>query len=475
MNPTDAGAARAVPRGNAAAPRMRAPSWRRPGIGRLLLPTLLIACVAMPPSARAESTAISENLPLEVQVDLLMTELRRLLEVDDNQGIIDLIPRIRALDIDIPDSLYFLEARALYRTGQALAARDRLLVYLKNTGREGRYYDQASELLLSVREQADREEARRREGERLAREALQRSEEKARTLRIREAQRYLDQLGFPLDESGDFNKPTREALAVYQIRRDLAVNGDVTDETLERLKADVPLEDNCDALARYPRVPTDYGLAIPTIASQAAIPACNDALRKSPDVVRFQIQYARALVAADRGEDAMNAVENAARLGYPAAELTIGYMHEAGMLSGNGKPDFVNALRWYRLAAADDYPPALFAIGRFTDEGRGGIKRSDTGALEWYQQAGALGYPPALSVLGSRYRTGKGVKRDYQRALEWYNQAAELSYPAALFAIGSMYERGHGVKRNKNKAVAWYKKAQSEGHAEAAARLQRLR
>ena len=49
----------------------------------------------------AESAAISENLPLDVQVDLLMTELAQYLKSDDNQGIIDLVPRIRALDIEV--------------------------------------------------------------------------------------------------------------------------------------------------------------------------------------------------------------------------------------------------------------------------------------------------------------------------------------------------------------------------------------
>lgn len=446
-----------------------------PRLIRILLAGLLAATLGAIPGTHAESTAESDNLPIEVQVDLLMTELRRLRSVDDNQGIVDLIPRIRALDIEIPISLYYLEAVALHRTGHALAARDRLLVYLNEAGVDGRFYKEARDLLIEVREQAEREEARRQEEARLATEARKRSEEKARILRIREAQRYLHQLGFPLDESGEFNKPTREALAVYQIRRDLGVNGDVTDETLERLKGDVPDEDNCDGLARYPRVPTDYGIDIPRIASQAAIPACNEALRNSPDVIRFQIQYARALLAAGRAEDAMNAVESAARLGYPAAETTVAWMHEAGMLSGSGKPDYVNALRWYRMATEDNYPPALFAIGRFTDQGRGGIKRSESESLKWYRKAGELGYPPALSVLGSRYRLGKGVKRNYQRALEWYNQAAELSYPDALFAIGNMYERGHGVERNKSNAAAWYKKAQTEGHAEAAERLKRVR
>ena len=41
---------------------------------------VLMLTLALMAPARAESTAISENLPLDVQVDLLMTELRRLLD-----------------------------------------------------------------------------------------------------------------------------------------------------------------------------------------------------------------------------------------------------------------------------------------------------------------------------------------------------------------------------------------------------------
>lgn len=99
---------------------------------------LIFSILGLSPAVHGESAAIAENLPLDVQVDLLMTELSRLLKVDDNQGIIELIPRIRSLDIEIPDALYFLEARALFRTGDALGARDRLVVYLANTGRDGR-------------------------------------------------------------------------------------------------------------------------------------------------------------------------------------------------------------------------------------------------------------------------------------------------------------------------------------------------
>ena len=122
---------------------------------------LILTCaflLMLPLSTKAETKTISDNLPLDVQVDLLMTELSRLLKIDDNEGIIELIPRVRALDIKIPDSLYFLEARALYRIGEALTARDRLVVYLASTGRNGRYYEQATELLLAVTVEADIQE-----------------------------------------------------------------------------------------------------------------------------------------------------------------------------------------------------------------------------------------------------------------------------------------------------------------------------
>ncbi|MFT4711876.1 MAG: TPR repeat protein [Candidatus Azotimanducaceae bacterium] len=444
-------------------------------IGRKTITALIFAFLSHIQMAAAESNTITENLPLDVQVDLLMTELSNLLKVDDNQGIINLIPRIRSLDIEIPDSLSFLEARALYRTGQALAARDRLVVYLANTGRDGRYYDQATVLLLSVKAEAEIQEERRREQERMRQEELAKSAEKAQILRVRDAQLHLQQLGFrQAVVDGNFSKPTREAVAIYQIRRDLNVNGRVTDETLESLKAEVPKDHNCDALARYARENTEWSIPIPQIASQAAIPACNDALRLNSDVVRFQIQYTRALLSAGRFGDAMNAIQRAARLGYPAAETTIGWMHERGGLSDKGKPDYESALHWYQLAAQKDYPTAMMSIAGFTEKGQGGIKRSEEQAVAWYRQAANLGHPPAQLKLGEKYQTGKGVKRDYAIALQWIGRAAEADYPAGQYLMGETYERGRGVKRNKDTARSWYRRASNQGHTPSAIKLKKL-
>jgi TPR repeat protein len=445
------------------------------GFRHLILILTCSTLLILPFHAGAESSAIADSLPLDVQVDLLMTELSRLLKIDDNEGIIELIPQIRSLDIEIPDSLYFLEARALYRIGEALTARDRLVLYLANTGRDGRYYDQATDLLLAVKAEADIQQRKLAEQERLRRVQLEKSVEKARILRIREAQRNLQQLGFrEAIENGEFNNPTREALAVYQIRHGLEVNGDITDETLEKLKGAVPKTHNCDGLARYSRKPQEWGIPVSQIPAQIAVPACNDALREYPEVIRFQIQYARSLLAAGRASDALTAIEHSARLGYPAAEYLIASMHEQGLLSPNGKPDLVNALRWYKFAQDKEYPLALLKMAELTESGKAGITRSSERATKLYHRAAVLGYPPAQVIMGDKYLSGRGIGRDYALALQWYTSAAELNYAEAEFKLGEMYERGRGVKRNKTSAIAWYRRAKEQGYADAAAKLRRL-
>ena len=394
----------------------------------------LICSFLLVPLPNAVATESTDILPIDVQVDLLMTKLSNLLKVDDNEGIIELIPQLRALEIEIPDSLNFLEARALFRTGQALAARDRLLAYLRTTGRAGKYYQQASQLLLKVEQEAAIQEERRARETAVQEEKNRQSALRAQVLRTRESQRYLHAVGFPLEDTGELTKPTREAIAVYQVRQELDVNGLVTDELLASLKGAVPESHNCDSLAAYSTGPDNWGISIPNIAANAAIPTCNDALRKYPDTIRFQIQYARALVAAGRTEDAMNAIEGAARRGYPAAETLIGMIHEAGHLSEKGKPDYPNAIRWYKFASDRGYPAAQRKMGFLYEKGLG-FKRADNMAVEWYHKAASHGYAPAQVDLGLMFTVGRGVKRNYATAIEWFTKAANAGYASGQFYL----------------------------------------
>jgi len=442
-------------------------------LSRKKLMLCVLCSLLFMPISHAVASESTDILPIDVQVDLLLTKLANLLKAGDNQGVIELIPQLRALEIEIPDNLNFLEAKALFETGQALAARDRLLAYLRTTGREGRYYKQARELLLKVEQEAAiQEERRRRE---LAEQAEKNRESalKAQILRTRESQRYLHAVGFPLEDTGELTKPTREAIAVYQVRQDLEVNGLVTEELLSKLKAAVPESHNCDSLAAYSTGPDNWGISIPDIAAKAAIPSCNDALRDYPDTIRFQIQYARALVAAGRADDAMTAIGNAARLQYPAAETLIGMIHELGLRSEKGKPDYPNAIFWYKLASARGYPEAQQKMGFLYEKGLG-FKRADSKAVEWYHKAASQGYAPAQVDLGLMFTAGRGVKRNYATAIEWFTKAANSGYASGQFYMGDMFEKGRGLKRNRTTAVSWYRKAADQGHLEAGTRVKRL-
>jgi len=423
----------------------------------------------------AESNTISEGLPLEVQLDLHMSELGRLLQIDDSVGIIDLIARMRALDTPIPDALYFLEATALHKTNDSLAAQDRLLRYLKNTGRDGRYYDQATELLLSVRENAARQETALQEMAERKRLRQVEAEKKAQSLRTREAQRLLAQVGFPLTrESGILDQVTREALAVFQVRKNLRVNAEINRETIEQLRTSVPGSDDCDTLAYRARRPTEISIKLSDIAHQLAVPACNKALRLYPDAARFQIQYARALLAAGRASDAKSAADNAARLGYLGAMHLLGQIYADGGLSDEGEADEEKALQWFLDAANRNDPEAQLSVAGYYELGKGGLKRNSSMVVEWQAKAAALNYPPAQVILAKRYMSGSSVRRDYDKAMTLLMGAIDRNYPDAYFHVAEMYEKGRGTQKDKATALAFYRQAKLLGVQAATAKIERL-
>ena len=427
------------------------------------------------PRAHAESNTISEVLPLEVQLDLHMSELGRLLQIDDNVGIIDLIARIRSLDTEIPNALYFLEATALHKTGNALASQDRLLRYLQNTGREGRYYDKATELLLTVRAEAAIQETTRKEYSEKKRRQQIEAEMKALSLRTREAQRLLAQVGFPqTDESGTLDQTTREALAVFQVRKNLQVNAQITRETIEKLRNSVPDSDDCDTLAYRASKPSKISIKLADIAHQLAVPACNKALRLYPDAARFQIQYARSLLAAGRVSNAKTATDGAAQLGYKGALHLLGQIYADGGLSDKNAPDEETALKWFLEAANKDDPEAQMVVATYYENGKGGLKRNPTMVVEWQTKAADLNYPPAQVTLARRYITGSSVSRDYEKAMNLLKSAIEEKYADAYYYLAEMYERGRGTNKDKATALKYYRQAKQLGMEAATAKIQRL-
>ena len=444
-------------------------------LGRLMVLTIsLFGYGLSSPVISAAESSDTDALPIEVQVDLYMAELTRLLEYDDHVGIVALVPKIRALNIDIPDALFFIEARALYSTGDAIKARESLLVYLNQAGREGRYYDEATNLLLEVRAQAAAEEARLaallQERERAKKEAANR----AQALRIREVQTLLSQAGFPKTPvTGEMNRLTREALAVFQVRQSLRVSGEITSETIRALKAAIPPELPCDQYAARPFSPDEF---IPTtkIDYVNAVTACNEALRDYPVAARLHVQYARSLIAAGRPEDAERAIADHVEIGYPSAMHVMAELYLEGGLGEDGDADYVTAEEWYLKAAEKGDFLAKMDLYALYMEGASGVKRNYAAAIRWLTEASDDQHEPATLKLAGHYERGQGVSRDYEKAAELYQIVAENNNVSAILSLADFYERGRGVSRDRKKALDLLKEARNLGDDSLEKRIERL-
>ena len=85
--------------------------------------------------------------------------------------------------------------------------------------------------------------------------------------------------------------------------------------------------------------------------------------------------------------------------------------------------DYAEAVKWYRLAAAQGKANAQYNLGVMYENGQG-VVQDYTEAVKWYRLAAAQGDADAQYNLGAMYDNGQGVVQDYVRAHMWYNLGA---------------------------------------------------
>ena len=83
------------------------------------------------------------------------------------------------------------------------------------------------------------------------------------------------------------------------------------------------------------------------------------------------------------------------------------------------------------------------------------VEKDDKQAIKWFRKAAEQNHPHALYRLGVLYHNGLGVEKDEKEAVKWYRKAAEHNLPEAQTAIGDMYTEGRGVKKDIVMAYAW--------------------
>jgi len=160
-----------------------------------------------------------------------------------------------------------------------------------------------------------------------------------------------------------------------------------------------------------------------------------------------------------------------AQRGNAEAQFMVGRMSDEGDSSIQLDP--VEAARWYRQAAAKDYPPALYALAKAYAIGRG-VTQSPDQALAFLGRAADADYTPAILDLAALYDDGRGVGQDRARALGWYRKAADLGNTEARFMVGERTYTGDGTAEDRDEARRWYQLAAGRGHPGALYRLAQI-
>jgi hypothetical protein len=224
---------------------------------------------------------------------------------------------------------------------------------------------------------------------------------------------------------------------------------------------------DCDRLAAMPydtgHPRSIAGLEVDKINVAAAAPACNDAMQRYPDVMRFVLEAGRVATARKDYAEARRLYEQAAAGGYAMAFNNIGALYEGG----NGTPvNYVEAARWYQKAADAGEPIGMVDLGWQYNTGHG-VKRDYAEARRLNEAAVKAGVSSGMNNLGLMYMYGQGVPRDYDQARRLFEQGAALGNDACMNGLGVLYSNGRGVPRDARKARQLFLKAAALGNHEA--------
>ena len=136
-------------------------------------------------------------------------------------------------------------------------------------------------------------------------------------------------------------------------------------------------------------------------------------------------------------------------------------------------PNPAQALSWYRLAAQNNLPQAIFNVGVFYENGAV-VDKDLNKAFQLVQKAAISGIPQAMFRLAGYYQQGAGVAQDPIAAAGWFERSAKAGLPQGKLVYGIMLENGSGVDQSIPAAAKFYEEAAEAGLPQAMINLAQL-
>ena len=203
---------------------------------------------------------------------------------------------------------------------------------------------------------------------------------------------------------------------------------------------------------------TDTGIHIPGLpGGETAQPIA--ALASAPveisaaDRARAADLFQQAVIKLDADDTSgLDALKQAAELGYAPAQLYIAGLYEEGLKGVS--IDLPTARAWTRRAADTGNPRAMFAYGMHLFQGTGGARNANEG-MSWLKRAAEAGVVDSQFNIAKLYETGEGgIQADPVEAFKWYLVASRAGDGDAQAAVDRLRNVLPVADRGKARADA---------------------
>lgn len=228
---------------------------------------------------------------------------------------------------------------------------------------------------------------------------------------------------------------------------------------------------------------------------------CDDAPAPQPLSAQQKYEKAQALLkpnvenAASDVRGALQLLREAAQAGYLPAMLDYAGIFLEGSKDGSVTKNRVEAMQWYRRAAAAGSMEAEYYIGfilygdrkveaampyfqRAADAGipeaqflygRILLQKNDARGVDYVRRAAesdrAATVAQAAYTMGVVCQEGRGGQKvDLPQAVEWFKRSADAGDPRALHLVGLMYLNGKGVEQDEQKGATMLRLAAGQDY-----------
>lgn len=120
------------------------------------------------------------------------------------------------------------------------------------------------------------------------------------------------------------------------------------------------------------------------------------------------------------------------------------------------------ALEKLRPLGKHGFARAQKILGNMYAKGQG-VPKDYVEAVRWFRLAAEQGHVKAQYNLGLMHVKGWGVPKDYGEAGKWWRKAAEQGHAGAQYGLGVMSAEGKGVPLDSVQAHMWYNLAAGQG------------